>query len=451
MPVTVENDTDLTPFGAIQEGQGTRFKSPQPNVNDDLASFDRAKSSPDAFAALRTGPEFTLEYEQATTVPVDGSKALLRGLSPFMLQVEPPLVYSQYGSPDQFKRDPGDIVVAAQGLSNPFSSARSHLQATPLGMDRASTQQATDQYLTQNASMSSAKDGTGKTPTDERGRASRRLGTPAIADLKTAVDIANQIKAAVNTPPLIMLINPQSLSMSISKIQQFTDRSRYGYVFHAWGEEQPVLSVETKCGAFYSAGRGAQWASRRDSAAWNNLMALFQFYKNNGYIYDTVGQSNAHHLVGALSIHYDGWVYYGHMSSFSWTFEEANQSGGISVSLEFTVSWMVDTSKLTSVVSPLRSPTANDPRSPRGGQGPSRQASTYPVGADNSPATPATPPTLASYRGFPQGAGSLPFRLVPASQQSVPAGTGSFINTRDMVDPVPQLTTLPPVPFGGSR
>jgi hypothetical protein len=109
---------------------------------------------------------------------------------------------------------------------------------------------------------------------------------------------------------------------------------------------------------------GVQFASRRDSAAWQNFQTAFQFYKHNGYIYDTVGQSNAMHMVGALSIHYDGWVYYGNMESFSYTLEEGNQLGGVTFDMEFTVNAMVDTSKQSLVVSPMRSPipSASDPR-----------------------------------------------------------------------------------------
>ena len=84
----------------------------------------------------------------------------------------------------------------------------------------------------------------------------------------------------------------------MNKVQQYNDRTRYGYVFQGWGEEQTRLTISAKCGAFSSGGRGVQYASKRDSAAWQNLMTAFQFYKNNGYIYDTLGKSNAHLFVG---------------------------------------------------------------------------------------------------------------------------------------------------------
>jgi hypothetical protein len=107
-----------------------------------------------------------------------------------------------------------------------------------------------------------------------------------------------------------------------------------------------------------------QWAARRDSAAWQNLVTAFHFYRNNGYIYDTVGKSNAHLMVGALSIHYDGWIYYGHMSSFTYAFNEQNTKGGVEFSMDFTVSAMVDTSKQTTLISPMVPPNPN-PKSAR--------------------------------------------------------------------------------------
>jgi hypothetical protein len=179
-----------------------------------------------------------------------------------------------------------------------------------------------------------------------------------------AVDIAMQLSAQVNTPPLVLLINPTTLQIDRTKLQQFQDRTRYGYVFQAFGEEQPKIRITARCGAFVSGGRGVHVASRRDSLAWQNLMDAFHFYKNNGYIYDTVGKSNAHHFVGALSIQYDQWIYYGHMESFSFTLDEGNQLGGVEFSMDFTVSRMVDTAPQPFTVTPMKSPTPSlsDPR-----------------------------------------------------------------------------------------
>jgi hypothetical protein len=180
----------------------------------------------------------------------------------------------------------------------------------------------------------------------------------------TAADMARQLTAALKTPPLVLLINPSSLKVNYTKLQQFTDRTRYGYVFHTWGEEQPKISITARCGAFYSGGRGVSYASKRDSVAWQNLMNLFHLYQNNGYSYDTIGKSNAHHAVGCLSICFDNWRYFGHMESFNWAYDETHQNGGIDFTMEFTASAIHDLAMSPTVVLPMRSPTANpgDPR-----------------------------------------------------------------------------------------
>jgi hypothetical protein len=86
-------------------------------------------------------------------------------------------------------------------------------------------------------------------------------------------------------------------------------------------------------------------------------MALLTLYKNNGYIYDLLGKSNAHHLVGCIAIEYDGYTYFGHIESFEWGYEETNVSGGINYSFQFTVSRMYDNSESSLLtVQPLKSP-----------------------------------------------------------------------------------------------
>jgi hypothetical protein len=431
-------------FGSIMVGSASRFKTgSQPDANQGQATFERAVTSPEHFSGLRTGPEVAIEYEQALALPVEGSNPLLRGLSPFMLQVEPPSVYQDFGDPGFQKKDPGVLLDRAQSSVNPFASARAALQASALGMDRAGSQRSVEHYISSNAVRHESHGGDGKVPTGTGGRASARIGTPSIADMKTAVDIANQIRAAVNTPPLILLINPSTLGMTFTKVQQFQDRTRSGFVFHAWGEEQPILAIEAQCGAFYSAGRGVQAASRRESASWNNMMSLFHLYKNNGYIYDTVGASNAHHLVGTLSIHYDGWIYYGHLSSFSWSYEEQKPHGGVSVTMEFTVSWMVDTTKMTTAVMPLRAPTMS-PSDPRYTRQRNLNAPAYPVGVDSSPGQggqqqpwSVTPGVVERFPG-----------TVPVFKGTVAAGTGNFRGASVQAQ-VPVLSQGRTEPFRG--
>ena len=354
-------------FGSVQVGSASRFSSKSKGAQDadplDVSNADvQSPPAPAAYQGLRGGPDFTLEYEPNETPAVDGSADLLRTLSPFMIQVEPPMAYAAQG--DKSKKDFAGILAAGHGSApSAFSAARNAIEGYIDGGGLLTEGKSVESFVSSGV-INKPTGSDGLETKDLSGKGAVRIGAPAIADLYTAVDVTMQLRALVNTPPLVLLINPQSLSMAYSKLQQYTDRTRFGFIFQAWGEEQPKLSIEAKCGAFISGGRGVQWASRRDSAAWQNLATAFQFYRHNGYIYDTVGKSNAHHFVGALSIHYDGWVYYGNMETFNYTYDEASPHGGITFSMEFTVNAMVDTSKSSLVVTPMRSPvpSLSDPR-----------------------------------------------------------------------------------------
>ena len=314
---------------------------------------------PTAFGGLKTGPDLSIEYEANVTFPVEQSNPMLRNLSPFMLQVEPPLIYGEAGGflNQQTGQVPMGTYNAAQQQVSGYNSARQALyrsNLTYLGMDGGMGDVS-----------SFVQQGTGQTrPKPAQSTSDVRLGPPAIADINTAIDIARQLSATINAPPLVLLVNPATLQLSYTKIQQYSDRTRFGFKFHQWGEEQVKLSITAKCGAYVSGERGVQFASRQDSASWQNLMGAFHLYRNNGYIYDTIGKSNAHHMVGALSIHYDGWTYFGHMESFSWTEDESLQHGGIEFSMEFTASQILDTSQSAYAVVPMRSPvpSLSDPR-----------------------------------------------------------------------------------------
>ena len=346
-------------FGKVQKGSASRFSSKgeilEPGIAPDVSNAQlETPPRPMAYSGLKSGPSFDIEYEPNTSLPLDMSNSALRNLSPFMIQVEPPLSYGV--DPRTTKKDVAGIIAAGHsGAPSAFEASRNRIMADIPGGSNTSYGGSVESFISsgqlhrpQGSDKSHVKNLKGEGPT--------RVGTPAIADVRSAVDITMQLRALVNTPPLIMLINPQSLTMSYTKLQQYSDRTRFGFVFQAWGEEQPKLSISARCGAFVSGGRGVQWASRRDSSAWQNLAAALQFYRHNGYIYDTIGKSNANHFVGALSIHYDKWVYYGNMESFTYTYDEGNQLGGVVFEMEFTVNAMVDTSNQGVVVSPMMSP-----------------------------------------------------------------------------------------------
>jgi hypothetical protein len=400
-----------------------------------------------AYSALKSGPDFSIELEPNETPGLEANQNLLRVLSPFMIRVEPPLVYSTYT--ESLKKNMGDILAAGHGSAPAaFEAARNAFAGSNLpGGELATYGKSVESFVAQGY-PSKPKGSEEKLALDPKGQGGPgRMGAPAIADVYTAVDVWMQVRSLLQTPPLILLINPQTLTMSHTKKQQYTERTRYGFVFQAWGEEQPKLSIEARCGAFISGGRGVQWASRRDSAAWQNLATAFQFYRHNGYIHDTVGKSNAHHFVGALSIHYDGWVYYGNMESFNYSFEEAQARGGITFSMEFTVNAVVDTSKSSLVVTPMRSPLPS-PSDPR-------------YANINRPDTPSRGDLSVSLGGDVRFGGETPLAEVPAAPPSFGTKTGPGLKAAPASNngfvrpvPTPSLSAAPskkPVPFGGRR
>jgi uncharacterized protein YcbK (DUF882 family) len=171
-----------------------------------------------------------------------------------------------------------------------------------------------------------------------------------LADRMVALDILYQLRTIQEIPPLVLLINPQSLAINYTKVSQFTERGRYGYIYQTWGDELPKMSVSGKIGAFVTAFtdgeiglNGVQFASKRNSAAFQNLMNLLLFYKNNGYIYNQTEARTPStlHSVGLLAIEYDGWVYEGNMESFTYSYSEEVQNGGMEFSFEFSIEKMI--------------------------------------------------------------------------------------------------------------
>ena len=72
-------------------------------------------------------------------------------------------------------------------------------------------------------------------------------------------------------------------------------------------------------------------------------------YRNNGYIYDLLGQSEAHLYIGTVEIEYDQMVYVGNFLNFNYGYDEQRQHGGLSFGFEFLVSFMFDRAQTTSV------------------------------------------------------------------------------------------------------
>jgi len=331
------------------------------------------------YAGLSTGPQFVYSFETQAGIPVDGTNENLRNLSPFTLRILPPdVLFSQAALLSN------ELNTGISGVGGGASEAYQNAQQQSVDLISQAAQGANGNGLAGDLNQalstvtlidvetsvlqSYVTDGQFLTNQDS-------AYTSTIVNVATAADIALQLQYIVNAPPLTLLVNPDNLSLSFTKIQSYSSRGRNGYIFESWGEEQPTLSISGTTGGFMSgvasaagnadfgqentsAPSGLQFAAKRDSAAWQNFMSLYTFYRNNGYIYDTLGGSEAHLFIGAIAIDYDQFTYVGSIDSFSYDYDETKQHT-VTFNLEFTVSRMFDWAQSPSVVLPMNSPTAS--------------------------------------------------------------------------------------------
>ena len=275
---------------------------------------------------------------------------------------------------------------------------------------------------------------------ESTGLASKQAG---FIDQRTVIETLRQIKKMADTPPLLMLINPNSFQIQYQRIQNYSEATRAGFVYQAWGEGLQTLSISGVIGAFASGVRnstqgitadeiailppnltslvsgvretetrvpsGVQYASRNHSAAYQQLIVLLNIYNNGALIRDTIGRSKANLMAGKVVLEYDQIAYLGTMKSFSYSFSEEKQMGGLEFSFEFEVKKMLDFSSDTVSLSKYKSAQA-------------KRILSNPVSA-----TPPPNPVVNS--GF-QTSGAL-FTSAPAEdeEEDVPGGTGFVLNT----------------------
>lgn len=280
---------------------------------------------------LRGGPDFLPIIEGAGPA-LSGADPLLPALSPFTIWVEPPAFAAQAARP------PGGVVGYGEGL-------RFVGQAT----NRQARRAAAPEYL---SSAPPTKVGPQRTDQD--------LAAPQIADRDAALSIKEQLGSMREIPPLVLLVNPESVSVGRSKIAALSDRSRYGFIYQPWGDDVSKISISARCGGFYSAGRGLHVKSRDESAAWQSMMSLLLIYKNNACVQDP-GGSYSPLMVGRVGVRYDSWIYRGHMDSLSWTEEENAPHGGLLFQVEMTATSTRDEAPYPLTVLPLRGPNTSPP------------------------------------------------------------------------------------------
>lgn len=291
---------------------------------------------------LTTGSGFSYTQDTQTGSPVNGAAST--DASPFTIRLLPP-----------------DVLLEAAGVSLATVASQGAAVSTEL---RRSLQTVSPVATPPGQLQAFVSEGRFYT-------AAQPAFVSALADAYTAADIAIQLQQILDTPPLVLLVNPTEMNITYTKIQSYQSKTRYGYIFEAWGEEQPSISFSCTTGGWVagaadptnpygaqvsgttSSPSGYQYASRPFSSAGQQFNNLLQIYKNNGYIYDTIGKSYAHLFVGSVVIDYDQWTYLGHIDSFNFTIDEGSPGRISSFDMEFKVTRMYDTATGGRSLSPL--------------------------------------------------------------------------------------------------
>jgi hypothetical protein len=280
------------------------------------------------FVNLPTTEEFILFPEDNPgTIPLDhGRLEHLRSMSPFVLRLKPPYIGEYIQNPS----------------NRPFSGVRSANGRIP---SRSNKEVA---LFKPNLPTYAMRPIAGGRPNENN----ELVQDAGITDRDQIRSIMVQHRSMLDLPPIVFAINPNSVQFSYTDVQSFGDQTRYGFIFHRWGEEQVQIEISCNIGAFI-AGRerletpdfdgniqgvsGLQYVSRRDSTAFRNLTSILALYRNSATIVDMLGRSRAYHAVGTQCIHYDGQTWEGRLKSMSFTLSEDQPHGGIELSLSFTV------------------------------------------------------------------------------------------------------------------
>lgn len=298
------------------------------------------------YSRLPVHPNLIYTFEQQDTIPVDNGNPFFRQLSPFTLSYVPPEVITPTGSGYNVSL----LAKAGRETEEYQQYAQEYRKSFGVGNMAGSTTQVLNklqQILAKGATLVNAR--------SERERS-------VIVDGYTAADIAYQVQAMLEAPTLTLLVNPSSFSLSYTDIQQYGDAGRFGKNFQRWGTEQLDISISGSTGAYVTAPfnntsdtiTGCQWASRRNSAAYQNFVSLLHMFKNNGLIFDTINKTETNLMVGAIAINYDQMTYIGHIESFDYSFAQ-DKPTNLEWSMSFKADRVYDNHTQSTYIGPPRS------------------------------------------------------------------------------------------------
>jgi hypothetical protein len=271
-----------------------------------------------AFTELSTGELFQMYQieDPQGGFPIDTADAKARAYSPFVIYIEPPNIISPISS------NSGQTNTSTK--ATPFKSplrSRAYLANNENSLNGASISSNSRKPVYADTNFISENN------TSQAGLTDRLVG----------LDMIDQYKQLKDLPPLVFLINPNSMSITYNRVQAYQERTRFGYVYQAWGVDIPEITFSCKTGAFLSRrgeGGGLQFANMRDSASFRQVLALLAIYRNGATIRDRIGQSETINQVGHHVIEYAGTRYRGHLHSFGYGYDETQQNGN--ADFEFT-------------------------------------------------------------------------------------------------------------------
>ena len=366
--------TGTVPESSLPAYQGSEEMVIEANAKADAAlEFSNFEHQPLAAMGNLSGERFTISLEDQGNQPWDASNSAARKLSPFTIQLLPPddIVLSESsGNADPYSWDKFSSLVKDKVPLKSSNKIEDQARAGISGqLDQAISSLSMLMY-----------DGQISAASQELLSGRSQFDATPLFSVANVADVYMQLLNMFKTPPLILLINPTSMSVNYNKIQNFSERTRYGYIYQAWGEELPVLNFSGRIGAYVggeSANQkratyedaviknqktthvsGVQEVSRRVSPAYQNLMQLLLLYKNNAYIRDNVGGSQANHMIGTVEISYDGVRYQGQFDKMEWSFEENNNLGGVNFSFDFTATRIIHTDERNSIPMKQRDPNS---------------------------------------------------------------------------------------------
>ena len=195
------------------------------------------------YAGLSTGKTLMYSFDTQDAIPVDATSAMARNLSPFTLRLVLPDIYQTValgvpaGSVNTISRGGAEIQTLntyADGVQQQYgllTVTKSNAGTAPKGVP-STTQQA---YAA------------GKALIQANG-VNQRMAV--LSDENTARDIKYQIEKIQKAPPLTLLVNPNNMSTSYATVQKFSDKTRFGYLFERFGEEQVKITFSGSTGAF---------------------------------------------------------------------------------------------------------------------------------------------------------------------------------------------------------